>query len=518
MKLKTLLKKSLKSKRILLVFITLIISLNLLGMNIKPNGLLIEKAIQPTSQIKGNILTQINDQPINTIQDYNNFLNQVKQGDIIKLTILENQDFFGNGQKKQLPPYLAFVDEETNKTTLGLTLSAVQSSKLKFGLELVGGTKLILKPERALTDVEFENLLAILRQRLDLFGVSGATVTSIQDLQGNIFIQTELAGVGSDQARQLLSKEGKFEAKIGNDTVFYGTDIVDVCISGQGCVYSIQQRFDQQGNEFYNFEFQVGISQESAQRFADITRNKTDDCSGAQCYLVDKLSFYLDDKIIEGADLNIPSNIKGQAITTPVITGSRTNQEEAINEVRFLQSILQSRKLPVSLEIESSQTVSPTQGSEFLKNIFKIFLLSILFVDLIIAIRYKKPLLILITVFISLSEIIITLGLAALMKWTMDIASIAGILASVGTGIDDQIVIIDETESEHNKEISVKRRIKKAFFIVFAAYFVGMASMTPLLFAGAGLLKGFAVTSMIGITVGVFITRPAFAKLIEIIK
>jgi len=38
-----------------------------------------------------------------------------------------------------------------------------------------------------------------------------------------------------------------------------------------------------------------------------------------------------------------------------------------------------------------------------------------------------------------------------------------------------------------------------------------------LLNAGAGLLKGFAITTIIGVSVGVFITRPAFAKMIEII-
>ena len=39
--------------------------------------------------------------------------------------------------------------------------------------------------------------------------------------------------------------------------------------------------------------------------------------------------------------------------------------------------------------------------------------------------------------------------------------------------------------------------------------------MTPLLFAGAGLLKGFAVTTLLGITAGVLITRPAFAHIMQ---
>ncbi len=41
--------------------------------------------------------------------------------------------------------------------------------------------------------------------------------------------------------------------------------------------------------------------------------------------------------------------------------------------------------------------------------------------------------------------------------------------------------------------------------------------MIPLLFAGAGLLKGFALTTIVGATMGVFISRPAFAEVIEIL-
>ena len=49
------------------------------------------------------------------------------------------------------------------------------------------------------------------------------------------------------------------------------------------------------------------------------------------------------------------------------------------------------------------------------------------------------------------------------------------------------------------------------------AYFTVVVAMVPLLFAGAGLLKGFAITTIIGVTIGVFITRPAYSAFIEII-
>ena len=60
-----------------------------------------------------------------------------------------------------------------------------------------------------------------------------------------------------------------------------------------------------------------------------------------------------------------------------------------------------------------------------------------------------------------------------------------------------------------------KEKIKRAFFIIFSAYVTTVVAMFPLMFAGAGLIKGFALTTIAGVTIGVFITRPAFAAMIE---
>ena len=116
-----------------------------------------------------------------------------------------------------------------------------------------------------------------------------------------------------------------------------------------------------------------------------------------------------------------------------------------------------------------------------------------------------------------MSEILIILGIFALIKYNVDLAAIAGIIATVGTGVDAQIVISDEiVSSKKRKEnISLKEQIKKAFFIIFVAYAIGVASMIPLFWAGAGLFTGFALTTILGISIGVFITRPAFAAIIE---
>ena len=148
-------------------------------------------------------------------------------------------------------------------------------------------------------------------------------------------------------------------------------------------------------------------------------------------------------------------------------------------------------------------------------------LLSEIAVTAVVLLRYRKIKVALPIILVITSEIILILGISALLKQNLDIAGIAGIIIAIGTGVDDQIIITDEIldnkKDKQKKYTTWSQRIKKAFFMVFAAYFATIAAMIPLLFAGAGLLKGFAVTTIIGVTNGVFITRPAFAEIMKVI-
>tara|TARA_Y100000310_G_C20031141_1_gene511852 strand:+ start:62 stop:451 length:390 start_codon:yes stop_codon:yes gene_type:complete len=114
------------------------------------------------------------------------------------------------------------------------------------------------------------------------------------------------------------------------------------------------------------------------------------------------------------------------------------------------------------------------------------------------------------------SEILIILGLAAFIGWNLDLAAIAGIIAAVGTGVDDQIVITDEImKGQRERFFSWKEKIKRAFYIILVAYFSTVVAMMPLWGAAAGLLRGFAITTILGVSIGVLVTRPAFAAMLE---
>ena len=115
----------------------------------------------------------------------------------------------------------------------------------------------------------------------------------------------------------------------------------------------------------------------------------------------------------------------------------------------------------------------------------------------------------------SFFEIVLTLGAATLIRWTIDLSSIAGIIAAIGQGTNDQVMIIDEVmeggTGEENKIFTIKERLKRAFFIVVGSAVVIMMSVVPMIFIGIGVMKGFAITTLLGTFIGAILTRPAFS-------
>lgn len=117
----------------------------------------------------------------------------------------------------------------------------------------------------------------------------------------------------------------------------------------------------------------------------------------------------------------------------------------------------------------------------------------------------------------SICELIMILGVAATIKWQLDLPAIAGIIAAIGTGIDHLVIITDEVLYE-GKLPSTKvylERITKAFGIIFAAAATTTIAMSPLVVMGFGALKGFAITTIIGVLIGVLIARPVYGKVIK---
>jgi len=408
---------------------------------------------------------------------------------------------------------------------IGLQVYEAPTSNIRKGLDLQGGTRVLLRPEKAVTSEEMGIVIDNLKQRLNVYGLSDVIVRSTKDLSGEEYISVEVAGANEEEVKELLSRQGKFEARIANNTVFTGgkNDITYICRSADCSGIDPQVGCGQSGG-FWNcrFRFSIALSPSAAQRQANTTQSLDVITLQGEEYLSEKLDLYLDNELVDS--LNIGSGLKGSAVTDITISGSGggSTREEAIFDslkgMKKLQTILVTGSLPVKLDIVKTDNISPMLGEEFLKNAMLVGVLAIIAVALVIFARYRKIQVTVPMIITMFSEVILLLGLAALIGWNLDLAAIAGIIIAVGTGIDHQIIITDETlRGEKDRFTNWKQQLKKAFFIIMGSYFTTVVAMIPLWFAGAGLLKGFAIITIFGVTFGVFVTRPAFAAIIEIL-
>jgi len=519
-------KKIITSPRIIILIIALIFSVVAINPHFDNEGVMIKSVLKggpselagmtspkaSTPPLSKEVITSINNINIRNVDDYYNAVFNLVSGQAV--AIQTNQGIYN----------LQLGNISSNP--LGLSVADAPTTNLRKGLDLQGGTRVLLGPEEQISNEEMSLLVDNLKERLNVYGLSDIVVRQVSDSlfgEGNQYILVEIAGANEDEVKELISTQGKFEAKIGNKTVFLGgQDIKNVCRDASCSGLDPQRCGPVTGGYSCGFQFSVTLSTDAAARQASITKDLSVIVDNGYEKLNESLIFYLDDEQVN--ELSIAAGLKGEAVTQVSISGggSGADREEAIDnalkEMKQMQTVLITGSLPVKLEILKTDTLSPILGEEFLKNVMEIGIFAILAVSLVIFARYRKVEISIPVIVTMVSEIIMILGFASMVGWNLDLAAIAGILIAVGTGVDHLIVISDETlKSESSAYLNWKQKVKRAFVIILVAFFTTTAALIPLLVAGAGLLKGFALTTIMGLLIGVFIARPAFASAVEIL-
>ncbi len=370
---------------------------------------------------------------------------------------------------------------------LFLCIASIIFNGIERGFDLQGGSELKVKTEKPLDEETMDKVVKILNLRLNSAGLKDIAVMPY----GDEFIIITIAGADPTTARKLVESQGKLEVKIGNITVFTGADLVRVSPYTKDMVTGAWQ-------------VPFTITEEAAKRF----REAAIKTNFSLVYM------YLDDKLVNvapiGEDLK-QSLLAGRIVRDLVLeTGSG---EEGRAEAERIEIVLRSGSLPIKLSVESVYFVPPTLGKEFENMAILAGIAAIIAVSVAIFVRYRQPKIVLPVIITGLSEVLIILGVASAINWQLDLPSIAGIIVAVGTGVDHQIIITDQILQGR----SVRIGIRQAFFIITSAWLTTFFAMLPLFVVGLSALRGFALITMIGVTAGVYITRPAFARMLEYI-
>ncbi len=204
-------------------------------------------------------------------------------------------------------------------------------------------------------------------------------------------------------------------------------------------------------------------------------------------------------------------------VSTGPIAGGNSQISGAfdVTETKDLANILRAGKLPASADIVQSEVVGPSLGQEAIDNGILSSIAGLLLVSLWMVIYYGKS-----GWYANIALIVNLLflfGFLASLGAVLTLPGIAGIVLTMGTAVDANIIIYERAKEELRHGKSLDEAIKTSFSWRGAMSSITDANVTHvltglvLLIFGTGPVKGFATTLLIGIFTSlftaIFITR-----------
>lgn len=410
--------------------------------------------------------------------------------------------------------------------------------RIRLGLDLKGGAHILLQakgtPENPLTEDSVQRLIAVLRNRVDQYGVTEPVIQR----EGNDRVIVDLPGVSDPEAAlELIGKTAQLEfqnvvesssplppgPKRPNyesqeaymDAVQRWEEVkkqrdrlaeelaeragkesnLEVSRGEEGGVYLLGETyvtgkslkdakttFDNLGRPVVTLEF----DKEGAEKFDQATAANV----GRQIAIV------LDGKVISAPV--VQERISGG---NAQISGNFTTAES-----QRLAIMLRAGALPVPVEILENRSIGPTLGADSIRSGLRAGLIGAMLVLVFMLVYYGK---LGVAAIAALTSTILLLfaGLISL-KATLTLPGIAGIILTIGMAVDGNILIFERMKEELREgktpHASVDAGFRKALKTIVDANVTTLIAAAVLFYFGSGPIRGFAVTLSIGILASVF--------------
>ena len=186
-----------------------------------------------------------------------------------------------------------------------------------------------------------------------------------------------------------------------------------------------------------------------------------------------------------------------------------------IAETKDLANVLRAGKLPASADIIQSEVVGPSLGQEAIDNGVNSSLIGLLLVSLWMIIYYGKA-----GIYANIAlavNLLFLFGILASLGAVLTLPGIAGIVLTMGTAVDANIIIYERAKEELRLGNSLEDSVitsfgwKGAMRSIIDANVTHILTGIVLLIFGSGPIQGFATTLLIGIATSlftsIFITR-----------
>ncbi|MCX7843072.1 MAG: protein translocase subunit SecD [Clostridia bacterium] len=364
---------------------------------------------------------------------------------------------------------------------------------MRFGTDIKGGIATTLYPDlpagQKPTDEQLSSARSVIEKRLDGKGIFDRNITT-ENENGRIIVEIPYKPGEKDFNPQkaideigktaLLTFQEVDEEKKDDKGRYLPTG--KIIIQGSHVISAKPEVDNRNGGIVVALE----LNSEGAAKFEEGTGR-----------LVGKpIAIFMDDQLISAP--NVQQKISGGKA---IITGQRT-----IEEATDLASTIRAGSLPFRLIAKDLNAISPTLGEGALVVTATAGLVAFILVALFMIIYYRLP-----GIFANIALfglVVIQLVALSAFKISLTLPGIAGIILSIGMGVDANVIIFERIKEEIKSGKSLRAAIdmgfKRAFSAILDSNVTTLISAGVLYWLGTGPIKGFAVTLFLGVLLSFF--------------
>ncbi|MDR1532051.1 MAG: protein translocase subunit SecD [Clostridiales bacterium] len=350
------------------------------------------------------------------------------------------------------------------------------AANIKQGLDLKGGVNIVYEADKeSPTREEMYSAIALIRGRLDNLNYTEAEVGQ----QGDNRIRVDIPGVAD--AETAIKEIGR------TALLQFADEEGNVLLTGAQVVNAVKSAgTDPQNPNVTLPQVSLEFSEEGRQAFSEATKNNI----GKPLYIL------LDDQVISAP--TVQSQITENSA---VITGSFTTKE-----AEDLAGLIKAGALPFNLNVISMNNVGARLGADSLNSGLLAGAIGFAMVFVFMIVMYK------VSGAAAGLALIIYLGLElvllSLMRVTLTLPGIAGIVLSVGMAVDANIIIFERLKEELRSGKTLRAALDagyhRAFPAILDSNITTILAAAVLFWLGTGPVKGFAETLAIGVVLSMF--------------
>lgn len=212
--------------------------------------------------------------------------------------------------------------------------------------------------------------------------------------------------------------------------------------------------------------------------------------------------------------------LDGSVYSAPRVNGEISGGQSSITgnftieDTKDLANTLKSGRMPAPARIVQAEVVGPTLGAQSIQQGVISFIIAFVLLMLYMVVMYGMiPGMM--ANFALIVNLFFTLGILTSFQAALTMSGIAGMVLSLGTAVDANVLIYERTREELRAGKGIKQAVQlgysNAFSAIFDSNFTSIITGVILYYFGTGPIRGFATTWIIGICcsffTSVFLTR-----------